>query len=187
MASSNCPIVGTMTYPTDNPLIVGTPAVLPANCPTISLTSKPSKQVPRPSKNTEGETHFLFWSRYQQKQNFTELRHKTKIKHINTRHWEQILFLLCHDGIGFDEKAWAGASRVSNILCDLHPDFSAMILNVPKLRLVDFSSLRDPRYNYSDQTHISKIRVWLLTACAVYYNLDLGLVVRYLAGEYMAK
>ena len=35
--------------------------------------------------------------------------------------------------------------------------------------------------------HIDKRRVWLLTALAVYYNLDFGLVVRYLAGEYMTK
>ena len=70
----------------------------------------------------------------------------------------------------FDEEAWVEASRVSAILSESHPDFAAMILNVPRLRLMDFSSLKNPRCDYANQTHIDKRRVWLMTACAVHYN-----------------
>ena len=83
----------------------------------------------------------------------------------------------------FDEEAWIGASRVSAILSESHPDFAAIIFNLPRLILVDFFSLKNPRYDYADQIHINKKRVWLTTACSVHYNCDLGLVVRYLGGE----
>ena len=56
----------------------------------------------------------------------------------------------------FDEEAWVGASRISAILSEFHPDFAAMILNVPRLRFMDFSSLRNPRYDYTNHTHIDK-------------------------------
>ena len=70
---------------------------------------------------------------------------------------------------------------------DAHPDYASLIQNVPELMQVDFSSLRQPRYNYADQTKIDKHRVHLLAACAVHYNLDFGLVTRYLGSEYTAK
>ena len=103
-ASLNRPIVGTATHPTDHPSIIGTPTVLPANRPTISSTSNPTKQVPRPSKNTEGETGFLFWSRYRPQQIFTKSRLKTKTKLIKPRHRKQTFLLLCYDEIGSIKK-----------------------------------------------------------------------------------
>ena len=49
---------------------------------------------------------------------------------------------------------------------------------------IDFSSLLEPRLDYADQVDIQRERVWKLTACAVYYNVNLGLVSRFLGGEY---
>ena len=62
----------------------------------------------------------------------------------------------------------------------MHPDYEAIIDNVPKLLNIDFSSLKLPRYDYGTQAQIEPRRVWLLAACAVHYNLDFGLCVRYL-------
>jgi len=97
-----------------------------------------------------------------------------------------ILFVMVRKG-WFDEQAWEGALKVSYYLCGIHPDYEAVLLQVPKLMKVDFSSLRIPRPNFASQTSIDKRRVWLMAACAVHYNMDIGLVVRYLGGEYLAR
>ena len=86
----------------------------------------------------------------------------------------------------FEEPAWIGANKVLSFFATIRPDFKAMIRDVPLLLKTDFSSLRLPRYDYADQTEIDPTRVWLLGACAVHYNLDFGLVVRYVRGEYLA-
>jgi len=52
--------------------------------------------------------------------------------------------------------------------------------------LVDLSSLLDPRLDYADQVEIQNERVWKMTACAVHYDLNLGLVSWFLGGEYSA-
>jgi hypothetical protein len=52
---------------------------------------------------------------------------------------------------------------------------------------VDFTSLKDPVLNYASHTLIAPTRVRLLTACAVHYDLDFGLVTRYLGGKYTAE
>ena len=68
-----------------------------------------------------------------------------------------------------------------------YPELQDMIESVPDLLQLDFSSLRDPVLDYATQTLIEPIRVQLMTACAVHYNLNIGLVVRYLGGEYTAS
>ena len=71
-------------------------------------------------------------------------------------------------------------------LSSMDPEYEAIIKNVPKLMKVNFSSLLDERLDYAEQTQISKERVWLMAACAVYYDLDFGLVLRFLSGQYTA-
>ena len=68
-----------------------------------------------------------------------------------------------------------------------YPELQDMIESVPGLLQLDFSSLRDPVLDYATQTLIEPSRVQLMTACAVHYNLNIGLVVRYLGGEYTAS
>ncbi|KAL7529165.1 hypothetical protein ACHAXR_005018 [Thalassiosira sp. AJA248-18] len=58
---------------------------------------------------------------------------------------------------------------------------------VPILMKVDFSSLNQPRLDYAEQKEIPVDRVILMTACAVHYGLDFGLVVRYLGHEYTGE
>ncbi len=73
------------------------------------------------------------------------------------------------------------------VLSIVHPDFKAMTISIPRLLQVDFTSLKDPVLNYASHTSIAPTRVRLLTACAVHYDLDFGLVTCYLGGEYTAE
>ena len=62
-----------------------------------------------------------------------------------------------------------------------------MATSIPRLLQVDFASLRNPVLDYASHTSIASTRVRLLTACAVHYDLDFGLVTRYLGGKYTAE
>ena len=59
-----------------------------------------------------------------------------------------------------------------------------MAISIPRLLQVDFTSLKDPVLDYASHTLIGPICMRILTACAVHYNLDFGLVTRHLGGEY---
>jgi hypothetical protein len=77
--------------------------------------------------------------------------------------------------------------RDLGVLSTTHPDFEAMITSIPRLLKVDFTSLKTPVMDYASHTSIAPARVRMLTACAVHYDLDFGLVTRYLGGEYTAE
>jgi len=62
-----------------------------------------------------------------------------------------------------------------------------MVDGVLRLRGIDFSKVKLPRYDYAEQTKISQDRVDLATACAIHYGLNTGMVVRYLKGEYVGE
>ena len=62
--------------------------------------------------------------------------------------------------------------------------FREMSRDVPRLLSVDFSSLTQTRLGYESQEEIDNNRVEKLSAAAVYYGLDLGLVTRYLGQEF---
>ena len=62
-----------------------------------------------------------------------------------------------------------------------------MIDDVPRLKTLDFSPLRhQPRLDYATQTTIPTERIDQLGAAFVYYA-DVGLVARYLDGEYLGE
>ena len=82
-----------------------------------------------------------------------------------------------------DDGAFEGVEVARATLADAHPGQAALLEYVPKLMKVDFSSLHEPWYDYAHQTEIDRHRVWLLAACAVHYNLDFGLVMRYMPDE----
>ena len=62
-----------------------------------------------------------------------------------------------------------------------------MIDSIPQLLQVDFTSLLEPVLAYATHTAIAPSCIQLLTACTVHYDLDFGLVLRYLSGEYTAE
>ena len=70
-------------------------------------------------------------------------------------------------------------------LAKVDAEYESMSRLVPTLKEVDFSSLAHPRLEYADQHEIDHERVIKLTACAVHYGLDFGLVVRFLGHEYV--
>ena len=65
--------------------------------------------------------------------------------------------------------------------------FKAMVDDVPRLADVNFKSLQDRRVNYAKQEEIQEQWVEKLSAAAVYYGLDFGLVTRYLGHEFTDK
>ena len=89
-----------------------------------------------------------------------------------------IFFLIKHNWLNNEDLG---------VLSIVHPDFEAMTISIPRLLQVNFTSLKDPVLDYASHTSITPTRVRLLTACAVHYDLDFGLVTRYLGGEYTAE
>ena len=67
----------------------------------------------------------------------------------------------------------------------MNRDFSTFIPKVIRWLDVDFTPLRQPRYNYEEQATIDMHRVEMSNALMVHYGLDPGKAVRYLGGEYV--
>ena len=87
---------------------------------------------------------------------------------------------------GWLEPYFTDKTDAKHVLSTMNPEYAAIIRDVPRLMMVDFSSLLEPHLDFADQIEIQKERVWKMTACAVHYDLDLGLVSRFLGGEYSA-
>ena len=83
-------------------------------------------------------------------------------------------------------KLYFTESGLGNLKC-ANKMYHKMIDNVLHLRSVDFSSLKLPQLDYTDQAAISKEQVDLATSCAIHYGLHTGMVIRYLKGEYVGK
>ena len=69
-------------------------------------------------------------------------------------------------------------------LATINKDFSVMIPNVARWLKIDFTSLREPRFDYENQLEVSHHRVELASAAMVHFGLDPGKFVRWLGGEY---
>ena len=54
-------------------------------------------------------------------------------------------------------------------------------------RHVDFLTLRDTIYNYSEQKSIDPLRVQQFLAAALYYNLDIPVAIRFIKGNYTGE
>ena len=61
------------------------------------------------------------------------------------------------------------------------------VTSIEQTKKIDFSPLRLPRFDYAGQKEINPEQVLMLEACSIHYNLDFGLVVRYLGGKYTAE
>ena len=66
-------------------------------------------------------------------------------------------------------------------------DFLIMIKNTIRWLRIDFSSLRNPRYDYEKQTKICLHRVDMASAAMVHFGSDPGKLVRWLGGEYIGE
>ena len=63
--------------------------------------------------------------------------------------------------------------------------FARLIPKTLRWLTIDFSPLREPRYNYELQKEISQHRVDMASAAMVHFGLEIGKVMRYLKGEYI--
>ena len=102
-----------------------------------------------------------------------------KIKTSVDRFWRTnatgiyAVFLALKNGWLEDEQDSAAVQATSPIVY-------IMFKSVRKLQDVDFSSLSKPRLDYASQKEIDHSRVILLSACAVYFDLNFGLMIRFL-------
>ncbi len=65
--------------------------------------------------------------------------------------------------------------------------FNEVIVDVLRLRTLNFLALHEPRLGYATQESILQIRVDLATAGMIHYGLHPGMLIRYLKGEYTGK
>ena len=72
-------------------------------------------------------------------------------------------------------------------MAKLDDGFSLVISEATRLRGLDFSPLRNPRYDYADQQEISQARLDLATAAMFYYRGDPGMLVHFIDGEHTAS
>lgn len=100
--------------------------------------------------------------------------------------FHNVLFFLVKGG-WLEDEPQSNQSAELTALRDMDPDFEPIIDQLPLLMELDFSGLKEPRLDYAEQEEIEKARVWQMAACAVHYNMDFGLVTRYLSGEYTAE
>jgi hypothetical protein len=63
-------------------------------------------------------------------------------------------------------------------------DFASLVPKIARWLTVDFSLLREPRYNYEKQEQINPHRIEMASAAMVHFGLDPGKFVRWMGGEY---
>jgi hypothetical protein len=69
-------------------------------------------------------------------------------------------------------------------LCLVCKVFASLVPKIARWLTVDFSPLREPRYNYEQQEQIDLHRVDMASAAMVHFGLDPGKFVRWMGGEY---
>ncbi len=69
-------------------------------------------------------------------------------------------------------------------LCLVCKDFASLVPKITRWLMVDFSMIREPRYNYEQQERIDPHRVEMASAAMVHFGLDPGKLVRWMGGEY---
>ena len=103
---------------------------------------------------------------------------------INKYYWVQELLL--YNVITTVIKEYQASFNSTDLrnLSRINHDFSKMIPNTIRWLQLDFSPLREPRYNYKSQAKISSGQVKMASAAMIHFGLDPGKLVRWLGGEY---
>jgi hypothetical protein len=91
-----------------------------------------------------------------------------------------VIFLIKNEDVYLTDEDINNLKNVSK----MHQE---MVNNVMRLRSINFSKLKLPRFDYAEQTKISQDRVDLATACTIHYSLNTGMVIRYLKGGYVGE
>jgi len=98
----------------------------------------------------------------------------------------QVIELTLHNFITTvmkEQKASFTSTDLQN-LSSINSVFSKLIPKTIGWLKLDFSSLREPQYNYESQTAIPSSRVDMASAAMIHFGLDPGKLVRWLGGEY---
>jgi len=69
-------------------------------------------------------------------------------------------------------------------LCLMCKNFALLVPKITRWLRVDFSSLREPRYNYEQKERIDPQHVEMASAALIHFGLDPGKFVRWMGGEY---
>lgn len=174
-----------------------TPSKAPTNGPTTDTpttlpqpvgTPAPSLHPNQGKTNTFSHSHLkpVSWAPPSPSRLYNTIPQRISLTYKSEATFATTLFVMLRRG-WFHEDAWIGASQAAIDISSIHPDYAALIEYVPVLLTVPFRDLLRPRLTYATQEKIDKHRVRMLAACAVHYNLDFGLVTRFLGGEYTAR
>ena len=79
---------------------------------------------------------------------------------------------------------WFGILKTLSMV---NRNYYSMIKDIERLRDLDFTPLRQPRLNYEEQMEIDENHVDMVTSLLIWSNLDPGVAVRYVSGEYTAE
>ena len=81
---------------------------------------------------------------------------------------------------------WDDGTDMRPVLAAVNKEWHSMVTNVIGLRDYDFSWLAEPRFGYAEQESIPNERIKAMTASAIHYGGDTGLVARFLHREYLS-
>jgi hypothetical protein len=84
---------------------------------------------------------------------------------------DEVILILIHPDSNFF------SDECTQALACLDSGYSKLLYDANELREIDFSPLREPRYDYAEQKEISPDRVRMLSACFLHYKGDVGLPV----------
>jgi hypothetical protein len=65
--------------------------------------------------------------------------------------------------------------------------YRKMVHDVMRIKVMDFSKLREPRIGYAIQNEIQQSCIDLATAAMIHYFLHPGMLIRYIKGEYVGE
>ena len=85
-----------------------------------------------------------------------------------------------------DHKSYLSESDLVNVR-SLNVMYEVMMIDVTRLRDVNFWSLKLPHLDYAQQTQISSKRIDETTACAIHYGLNPSMVIRFIKGEFVGE
>lgn len=180
------------------------PIILPSQNPTVDTTHRPKRKrfhLGTINRDQKESLHSTFNATFATAQ---EQNKKGKISHCTTSYpTKASLYRRCKMKPSLDAQVssepifdyvtlflfrdnWLDNDDYNSLA---HVDIQYLMFSkaIKKCARVDFSPLREPRTDYADQTEISQERIIMMTACAIHYGLDFGLVVRYLGGEYTGE
>ena len=158
---------------------VSTHNLVTTNAPEIDTTALSTREMPDKARHTRASIYNkgeLFPHPATLYKQFPQSR---KLKWCVKESFHTSIFFMVREGV-MSKQELATLRLVSK-------HFKAMVDDVPRLADVDFTSLQQRRVNYAEQEEIQEQRVERLSAAAVYYGLDFGLVTHYLGHEFTGK